>query len=611
MCGFLIPPRTIQGGAGGYRLPRRLVVGTVSAADQLPAQQLAADLTARGVAVSFVPGAVPAALTLRRNRALTRPGEYQLTVTPGGLDIVAGTDAGAYYGVQTLRELLRLHRSRLPSLHIEDWADFARRGVYHDCARGKVPSVETLKALVEQLAQWKINELQLYIENAFTFRKHPRIGEGYSPFTPADLLAVQAHCRRHHVRFVPSLASFGHMEKTLALPDYAGLGEMPGYDGLPGGTTLCPGDPLALRLMDDLYAEFLPLFESEDFNLCGDEPWELGRGRSKRRAARVGVGRVYLDFVLKLRQLAARHGKRVNLWGDIVLQHPETISAIPKDLCMLNWDYAPDGQRIPRTREFREAGLPVVCCPGTHAWQSHGTRLQTALDNVAVFARVARENDAEGLLNTDWGDFGHRNTLGASLCSFAHGAAHAWHTQGVEDARHVERFTFHTFDDRDGSLADRLRVLGAAPGRCLYRVLVEALDRPASLAAGFCGGGPAIERETVTDPALQAHADRLCALRWAVPAGHLPPFLATALREYALAADMDRLAMERLGYARRVRAGDPVPARALLQHAEGLQAMSLRFAALWRLRNKPSRLRDNLVGFRAAARNARQLAGRT
>lgn len=546
----------------------------------------------------------------RRDRSLTQLDHYQLTITPAGIDLVSATDAGAYYGVQTLRELLRMHGSRLPCLRIEDWAGFARRGVYHDCSRGKVPKVSTIKALVEQMAQWKLNELQLYIENTFTFAKHPEIGRGYSPFTPDELIQVQDHCRRHHVRLVPSLASFGHMEKTLMLPAYAGLGEMPGYDGLPGGTTLCPGDPRSLRLMADLFAEFLPLFESGEFNLCGDEPWELGRGRSKRRAARVGVGRVYLDFVLKLRELAARHGKRVNLWGDIVLQHPETVPAIPKDMCLLNWDYAAGGERIPRTREFRDAGLAVVCCPGTHGWQSHGSRLQAALDNVATFARVAGENGAEGLLNTDWGDFGHRNTLGVSLCSLAHGAAHAWHTQGVDDRQHVRTFTFHAFGDRDGAFAERLSILGAAPGRCLYRVLVEAIESATPLAAGFSRGGPAVERETASDADLQAHAVRLSAMKWGRPADGTPPFLAAALDEYALAADMDRLAIERLVFARRVRAGHAVSAKALNRHAEALQAMSTRFAAVWRHRNKPSRLRDNLLGFRAAANNARRLAKR-
>ena len=247
--------------------------------------------------------------------------------------------------------------------------------MYLDCSRGKRPRLATLIGLVEQLAHWKINELELYVENVFTWRRHPQIGRGYSPFTPEELLALQDCCQRHHVRLVGSLASLGHMEKILALPRYRRLGELAGYRGFPGGTMLSPVDPGSIRLVSELYEEFVPLFEAEDFNACLDEPWELGKGRSRRRAERIGAGRVYLEFLRKVHRLCRRHGKRMNAWADIVLDHPEILADLPRDIVMLNWDYNPAGKRIRRTREIADAGLAVMVCPGTNSWQSHGCRL--------------------------------------------------------------------------------------------------------------------------------------------------------------------------------------------------------------------------------------------
>ncbi|MHC5018151.1 MAG: hypothetical protein ACYTFP_06185, partial [Planctomycetota bacterium] len=140
-----------------------------------------------------------------------------------------------------------MSRGVLPCCEVEDAPDFNRRGIYHDCSRGKVPTLQTLKQLVERLAHWKINELQLYIENVFTFARHPEIGEGYSPLTADEIVALQEHCRMHHVGLVGSLASFGHMEKILSLPAYRHLGEMPGFRGYPGGTCLCPTDPGSIK----------------------------------------------------------------------------------------------------------------------------------------------------------------------------------------------------------------------------------------------------------------------------------------------------------------------------------------------------------------------------
>ena len=256
---FLVPVRRLAPRTGRFRFPATAILASPSADDLVPLGQLADDLAALDTRTRIARNASgPAALRIRRDVSVAGAEAYRLTIAPHGIEILASAAAGAYYAVQTLRELLAIHGRALPACRIDDSPDFARRGVYLDCSRGKVPRVKTLKALVERLARWKINELQLYVENVFTWRQHPAIGRGYSPFTPQELLDVQDHCRRHHVRLVGSLASFGHVEKILALPQYTHLGEMPGFRGLPGGMTLCPSDPGSLRLVAELYEEFVP-----------------------------------------------------------------------------------------------------------------------------------------------------------------------------------------------------------------------------------------------------------------------------------------------------------------------------------------------------------------
>ena len=85
------------------------------------------------------------------------------------------------------------------------------------------------------------------------------------------------------MKLVGSLASGGHFEKILALQQYTHLGEIPGFRNHPGGSTLCPVNRDSIKLVSELYNEFVPLFEAEDFNVCCDETWELGKGRSKIR----------------------------------------------------------------------------------------------------------------------------------------------------------------------------------------------------------------------------------------------------------------------------------------------------------------------------------------
>ncbi|MGC9453324.1 MAG: beta-N-acetylhexosaminidase [Phycisphaerae bacterium] len=606
---LLIPVRQCRKAEGVIDWPEGPLLAAAEDADRLPLEQLAADLRRLGLKARVAPGGTGAsAVTVARDSSISGPEAYRLTVGKKGIRVLASGDAGAYYGLQTLRDLLAVHGPAIPCCRIDDEPDFSRRGVYHDCSRGKVPTVDTLKQLIERLAHWKVNELQLYVENVFCFRRHPEIGRGYSPFTAGDFLELQEHCRRHHVRFVGSLASFGHMEKILRIPKFRRLAELPGYGGHPGGTTLCPTDPDALRFIGQLYEEFVPLLEAEDFNICCDETWELGKGRSRERAEKIGVGRLYLEFVLKLHELCRRYGKRTNAWSDIVMQHPELLGELPDELVLLNWDYSAGGQRVARTSELAEAGRQFVVCPGTSAWQSHGSRLDNAIANVAEFAEAGRRYGAEGLLNTDWGDNGHRNFLGASLHGFVHGAAHSWYGRGVDDATFTERFCRQALGDGDGKLTGAVRRLGttyhdAAGGSgdncALYHALFEPLlPRPRKRSRIDRLDGDGLER-IIGDLSQNGFIPR--------PAEKLDEFEATAVRELAVAAEMDVLACRRALVARRLRDGGRVRPAELRRLADESARVAEHFRRLWMVRNRPSRLCDNMARFRRIEREARKL----
>jgi hexosaminidase len=596
---LLVPVRKVVFQGGLFCWPKKPVLGSARAADILPLRQLEHYLSLQSLRARVVRNAFgPAALRVHRDKRIAGPEAYHIVIKRDAIEIHAAADAGAYYALQTLRDMAAIYGKALPVCRIEDKPDFRRRGVYHDCSRGKVPTVDTLKDLVTWLAHWKINELQLYIENVFTFRQHPEIGRGYSPFTAEEILRLRDHCRMHHVRLVGSLASFGHLEKILSLARYRRIGEMPGFRGFVGGTTLCPSDAGSIRLINELYREFMPLFEADDFNVCCDETWELGKGRSKRRVARIGTGRVYLDFVLKIHRLCERHGKRINMWADMALKYPELLGDLPHDIVLLNWEYEHNGANIARTKEIAEAGFNLMVCPGTSGWLTHGSRLGNSLANVTKFASQGRRHHAEGLLNTDWGDQGHRNFLGVSLHGFAHGAAHAWHGKAVDNAKFTENFCCHVFGQRMSRMAEALQLLGNTYVTCgcpcrneslLYHALVEPL-----LHIRTPERSPI---DMMDKTGLQKILDQLSAAAlWPTPQKSLAPFERLALRELKLAARMDCLASQRALTAKALRAGKAVRSSELQRLSRQMHDVAEDFKILWLARNKVSRLRDNCKG---------------
>lgn len=300
---------------------------------------------------------------------------------------------------------------------------FAVRGYMLDVSRDKVPTMGTLHLLVELLAKFNYNQLQLYTEHTFAYSAHREVWANASPLTPAEIRELDADCALHGIDLVPNQNSFGHLERWLARPAYNHLAELPhGGAPLPWGgfkkdpTTLCPTDPASFAFLDGLYGELLPNFGSRLFNVGCDETFDLlGNGRSAAAVAARGEGRVYLDFLKQVAALARKHGKRPMFWGDVILRHPELVDELPRDLVALDWGYEGNHPFMDETAKFRAAGLDFYVCPGTSAWNSLVGRVENMRENMIAAEKAGRLNGASGFLVTDWGDGGHWQPLAASL----------------------------------------------------------------------------------------------------------------------------------------------------------------------------------------------------
>src|SRR5207249_10707589 len=127
----------------------------------------------------------------------------------------------------TLDQLRRTHAGALPRGTITDWPDTPVRGVMLDISRDKVPTLATLLELVDRLASWKVNQLQLYTEHTFAYRDHDAVWRAASPITADEIRAIDDYCRARHVELVPNQNCLGHMDRWLRHPRYQPLALAP------------------------------------------------------------------------------------------------------------------------------------------------------------------------------------------------------------------------------------------------------------------------------------------------------------------------------------------------------------------------------------------------
>ena len=443
-----------------------------------------------GARLALAPGVAPPVKTVIERGAVGHAEGYRLAIDAGGVEIVAEDEAGARHAAMTLRQIARQASGGLPGLVIEDWPDFRRRGVMLDVSRDRVPTMATLYALVDLLAEWKLNELQLYTEHTFAYRDHEEVWRDASPFTAEEIVALDRYCAERGIELVPNQNSFGHLERWLKLPRYRPLAEAP--DGFmdpfgrrrPGPFSLCPIDPRSLEFLSGLYDELLPQFKSRYFNVGCDETFDLGQGRSRAACEERGKGVVYLEFLTAIAGRVAQHGRTMMFWGDIILNHPELIPALPPGAIALEWGYEADHPFGAETAKFAAAGIPYYVCPGTSSWNSIAGRTANAIGNLQSAAESGRTNGALGYLVTDWGDNGHWQPLPVSYLGFAGGAAQAWAGAANRDLDLARALDRHVFLDAAGVMGATASDLGnvylAAPrmrnGSALAQLLLAPED---------------------------------------------------------------------------------------------------------------------------------------
>lgn len=419
---------------------------------------------------------------------------------------------------------------------------FKRRGLMLDISRNRVPTMDTLRRLIDALAALNYNELQLYTEHTFAYADHETVWSEASPMTAEEIRTIDSYCAERGIELVPNQNSFGHMERWLRHATYKPLAECP--DGFEHpwsgwrefGGTLYP-DERSAAFMNELYTELLPNFTSQQLHIGGDEPWELGQGRSAPRVEREGKHRVYLDFMKRLFELAEKHEHTAQFWADIIMERPDLVPELPKNVIPVIWGYEADSPFAEQCRIVAEAGFrdQFYVAPGAGNWNSFSGRLDVATANIQLAAQQGHAHGARGLLLTAWGDNGHHQpwlTLYPALVI----AAAASHGQKLSEAELAQSIDAVFFPDQPAAHGAALCALGHIDS------MLTQPDPPSSfLHSAFFGNDAKLSKllKMTNQAELQQCADALDAIQ----TEGLDP-------EVALAVRFNRAGLERcLGQA--------------------------------------------------------------
>lgn len=431
----LLPvPRKVLMKTGTYRFPEMV---SCSVADSLKPMTAAFLDAIPGIRSRFISGG--ANITLQYREGLPDEG-YRMDIQPGRIIVDYSTRRGLYYALVTLKVLRQNYAGDIPCAALEDYPDLRVRGVLLDISRDKVPTLETLKGIVTLLADLKYNRFELYVEGfSFAYPSFKHLWEGKeTPVTGEEIQELDAFCRARFIDLVPNQNAFGHMAPWLATEEFSDLAECPdGYNMLGFlklKSTLDPSDPRSIELVSRMMDDLLPNFTSINFNVDLDEPFELGKGKSKELVEEKGVGQVYLDYALKIHELVRARNKHMLMAGDVILRHPELLSQIPKDITVFDWGYEASYPFEKNCKIIKASGLDYLLFSGTSSWTTITGRTDNMMGNISAAAANALQYGASGMVVTDWGDMGHWQYLPVSYAGYVTGGALGWNSRGLSAA---------------------------------------------------------------------------------------------------------------------------------------------------------------------------------
>lgn len=219
------------------------------------------------------------------------PEGYELRADKGGIRITGGSDAGVFYALMTLDQLLAASPTELQPLHIADAPRTKVRELMVDPCRTFIPFAR-LKEIVAEMARYKFNALHLHLVDDQAWRieikKYPRLVAESSTrpsmddmlysspgfYTQAEMKELVAYAATHHVTVIPEIEMPGH--EVAAIHAYPEL--TPGAVKVPIRTTsgvsntlLNPASEFTYRFLFDVFDELAEVFPSPYVHLGGDE----------------------------------------------------------------------------------------------------------------------------------------------------------------------------------------------------------------------------------------------------------------------------------------------------------------------------------------------------
>ena len=289
-----------------------------------------------------------ARLNLHPHEQIQADEGYLLHVEKDIVLIAGRDDRGAFYGFQSLRQLLRraARQVQVPGVDVRDWPDKPFRGIYLYLPGCK--NIPFFRRFVRDfMALYKYNTLIMEMGASVRLDTHPELNAGWAEFVrdcnysarnypprpfhdmeqnsshqdtadgeilEKDEVASLAHCvAENHIELIPEIASFTH--SYYLLTRYRNFAAVPEHKW---PDIYCAAHDDVYPLVFDVYDEYLDLLRPKMVHIGHDElflPIDISP-----QCLDTNIGEIYGQDVKRVHDHLASRNVKTALWGDMLLE---------------------------------------------------------------------------------------------------------------------------------------------------------------------------------------------------------------------------------------------------------------------------------------------------
>ena len=414
---------------------------------------------------------------------------YKLIIKESGITIAAVSARGLFYGAMSLIQIIEKNPTKeIRAAVIIDWPDMEFRGISDDISRGQVSNMKNFKRIIDFIARYKMNIYMPYLEDMLEFKEYPSIGVGRGRLSKKEVNEIVKYATERYIDVIPAFQTLGHFENILTQKEFVDYAEYP------GAASLAVTEEKTYTLLENMLSEVFELFPSKYINIGADESYDVGSGKSKNLAKKIGTAEVHAEHYNKIFNFCKENGKEVMMYSDVILSYTDILELIPNDVTIIDWHYGANTS-YSSTKIFKNAGFKYIVSPSVWNFRTTFPTYQIALPNIKSIIGDGLLNGSNGMINSNWGDYGSETFKEFVLFGYAWSAQCSWNYKASSLSEFNNRFFTDFFGVDDYKLNSLYKTFSTQLNQMQWH---EVWRHPALNLPAGAWWGSRINREEIT-----------------------------------------------------------------------------------------------------------------